>query len=91
LGRYRDNRWLVILCLDPFSSEQPLPGDKVVLVSRGNQGQGEFPHADPYGSLTLMFFGRLGCEMDHPGALGGQDAGCIAHNGLGCNYCAGAI
>ena len=29
--------------------------------------------------------------MDHPGALGGQDAGCIAPNGLGCNHCAGAI
>jgi len=29
--------------------------------------------------------------MAHPGALGGQDAGCIAPNGLGCNHCAGAI
>jgi len=64
---------------------------KSSVVSRGHQGQGEFPHTDPYGSLTLVFFRRLGCEMDHPGALGGQDAGCIAPNGLECNHCAGAI
>jgi len=64
---------------------------KEFVVSRDHQGQGEFPNADPYGSLALVFFGRLGCEMDHPGALGGQDAGCIALNGLGCNHCAGAI
>ena len=27
--------------------------------------------------------------MDHPGAEGGQEAGCIAPNGLGSNHCAG--
>jgi len=27
--------------------------------------------------------------MDHPGALGEQDAGCIARNGLGCNIVLG--
>jgi len=64
---------------------------KLSVVSRGHQGQGEFPNAELYGSLTLGFVGRLGCEMDHPGALGGQDAGCIAPNGLGCNHGARAI
>ena len=29
--------------------------------------------------------------MDHPGALGGQDAGWIAPNGLGCNNSSGAL
>jgi len=29
--------------------------------------------------------------MDHPGPLSGQDAGCIAPNGLGCNHSAGAL
>jgi len=53
--------------------------------------QGEIPNANPHGSLTLVFFGRLGCEMAHPGALGGQDAGCIAPNGLGCNHAAWAL
>ena len=53
-------------------------------------GQGEFPNAEPYGSLTLGFFRRLGSEMYHPRAQGGQGAGCIAPNGLGCNHCAGA-
>jgi len=31
------------------------------------------------------------CEMYHPDAVGGQDVGCIAPNGLGCNHSARAL
>jgi len=64
---------------------------KYSVVSRGHQGQGEFLNEDLDRSLTLVFFRRLGCEIDHPGALGGQHVGCIAPNGLGCNHSAGAL
>ena len=47
---------------------------KYYVASRDHQGQGEYPNGEFYGSLTLVFFGRLGCEMDHPGALDRQDA-----------------
>jgi len=29
--------------------------------------------------------------MGPPGEMGGQDAGCIAPNGLGCNHSAAAL
>ena len=37
------------------------------------------------------WFFLLMCQMDHLGPLGGQDAGCIAPNGLEYNHCAGAL
>jgi len=64
---------------------------KYSVVSRDDQGQGEIPNANPDWSLTLVFFGRLECEMAHPSTLGRQDAGCIAPNGLGCNHSAGTL
>jgi len=42
-------------------------------------------------SLTWVLLGRLGCDIDHLGALGGQNSGCVSPHELGCNHSPGAL